>query len=152
MRIRFRIATVAAAIAAALSTPASAGPYGDDMAKCLVSSTTSDDKTALVKWIFAVSALHPAVAPMVRITEQERDALSRNGASLFQRLMTETCRTQTQQALKYEGPSTIEHSFGVLGQVAMRELFSDPNVVKGLAEAGKYFDRSKLEALSKPQP
>ena len=149
--MRLSACLLAAALsAAAVSTPAFAGPYADDLAKCLVSSTTSDDKAALVKWIFAVAALHPAVAPLAQISDQEREGLSRNGAALFQRLMTETCRAQTQQALQYEGPSTIEYSFGVLGQVAMRELFSNPKVAQGLAQLGSYFDKSKLEELGKP--
>jgi len=51
-----------------LASPAVAGPYSDDLAKCLVRSTTPEDKTLLVQWMFATMALqrelfaHPDVA------------------------------------------------------------------------------------------
>jgi len=47
---------------------AAAGPFADDMAKCLVNSTSPADRTLLVKWIFSVIALHPDLSAMVATT------------------------------------------------------------------------------------
>lgn len=47
---------------------AHAGPYSDDLGKCLVASTTAADKGALVKWMFATAALHPAVKSVASVT------------------------------------------------------------------------------------
>lgn len=60
--------------------------------------------------------------------------------------MTESCKAQTQQALKYEGAVALQVAFQLLGQVAARELFSDPAVAGGMADLEKHFDKQKLEA------
>lgn len=132
------------------SQAAIAGPYADDLAKCLVSSTTDADKTVLVEWIFALATLHPDVAPLANISTKQRTELSKSAAELSQRLMTETCKEQTVKALQYEGSSTLEFGFGVLGQVAMRGLFSDPNVARGMAEYGTYIDKDRMKAALDP--
>src|SRR5258705_7034326 len=60
------------AVVALWSTEAVAGPYSDEMAKCLVRSTTSTEKNGLIKWIFAAAALHPEVKGISSITEAQR--------------------------------------------------------------------------------
>src|SRR5512143_2048924 len=134
------------AVGLALAAPISsyAGPYGDDMAKCLVRSTTSEDKTALVRWMFAMMSLHPAVKTMATVSDEQRTAASKHIADIFQELLTKSCVNETKDAVKYEGEVTIASSFSVLGQVAARELFQDPNVAAGLADLGKAFDTGSL--------
>ena len=124
-------------------TDAEAGPYGDDLGKCLVNSTTSTDKRALVKWMFATAALHPEVKPIAAVSTQQRDAFNKTIGTLFDRLLTKTCRQQAQQAVKFEGESTIESSFRILGQVAARELFAYPSVAVGMADMTKHVDSRK---------
>lgn len=60
---------------------------------------------------------------------------------------TESCPSETEEALEYEGTSTIETSFGVLGQVAGKELFASPEVSAGLAGLEKHMDEEKLNSL-----
>ena len=124
-----------------------AGLYSDDMGRCLVSSTTTKDKTELVRWIFAIAALHPDVTAISSVTPEQREALSREVGKMFDRLLTESCRKQTQDALKYEGGIAMQLSFGVLGQVAMQELMNNPSVNAGYAGIVKYVDLSKLKEL-----
>ena len=130
---------------------AQAGPYSDDLAKCLVESTTAADKNALVKWMFATAALHPAVKSMASVTDAERAQSTRSTAELFVKLLTESCRAQAQQAVKYEGATALQTGFQILGQVAARELFADPNVAQGLAELEQYIDSRKIEQALAPQ-
>src|SRR3954465_8904754 len=106
-----------------LSIPAvlHAGPYSDDMGRCLVSATSAKDKTDLVRWIFANAALHPDVGNISAVTPKEREAINRMAGGLVERLLTDTCRKQTQEALRYEGQIALQLSFQVLGQVAMQE-------------------------------
>ncbi|TXH74986.1 hypothetical protein [Thiobacillus sp.] len=130
---------------------AQAGPYSDDLAKCLVESTTTTDKNALVKWMFATAALHPAVKSIASITDAERAKSTRSTAELFVKLLTESCRAQAQQAVKYEGATALQTGFQILGQVAARELFADPNVAQGLAELEQYIDSRKIEQALAPQ-
>ena len=143
----------AAVIGAALSLflPASpsafAGPYSDEMAKCLVTSTSEADKNFLVKWMFAAAALHPAVKSISSVTDTQRNELNVRTAKLFEKLLTVSCKSQVQQAVKYEGQSTIDSAFQVLGQVAARGLFSDPAVNGFIAQLGNHIDPKKMESV-----
>jgi hypothetical protein len=128
--------------------PAAAGPFADDMARCLVSSTSPADRTVLVKWIFSVITLHPDLTDMASISAKQRDELSRSTGALFQRLLVDSCRSQTQQALQNEGPQTLQYAFQVLGEVATRGLFTDAHVGEGLKDLGKYVDADALKSLS----
>lgn len=130
-----------------MSRFAAAGPFADDMAKCLVNSTSPEDRTVLVKWIFSIIALHPDLSAMSSISAKQRDDLSRSAGALFQRLLVESCRSQTQQALQNEGQQTIQYAFQILGQVATTGLFSDPHVAEGTKDLAKYLDEEKLKAL-----
>ncbi|BAV33642.1 hypothetical protein SCL_1331 [Sulfuricaulis limicola] len=144
-----KVATIGAAFSLALLASPSvfAGPYSDEMAKCLVTSTSEADKNFLVKWIFAAASLHPAVKSISSISDSQRNELNVKIAKLFERLLTESCKAQTQQAVKYEGPGTIEAAFQVLGQVAGRGLFSDPGVAGYVAQLGKHVDPKKMESV-----
>ena len=52
--------------------PIFAGPFGDEMAKCLVTSTSNRDRTKLLKWIFRVYGEHPEVSYMVNLSDREK--------------------------------------------------------------------------------
>ena len=95
--------------------PSAAGPYTDALSMCLVKNTSEADKTMLVKWIFAIIALHPEVESMAAVSYEQRDALNEQFGLLVQNLLTQSCRTETGEALKYEGTGAIEGSFNVLG-------------------------------------
>ena len=134
-----------------LTPGAWAGPYGDSLSKCLVESTTAAQKTKLVRWMFAMMALHPDVQTASAITPEQRTAMSKDTGELFQRLLTATCIKQAREAIRYEGPATMQVSFGLLGQVAARELFTHPKVAEGLSEFTKYTDQNKLKELATPK-
>ncbi len=129
---------------------AAAGPFADDMAKCLVNSTSAEDRTVLVQWIFGVITLHPDLKAMSSVSAAQRDEMSKKAAALLQRLLLESCRSQTRQALQNEGPQTTQYAFQVLGQAATRGLFTDPHVVDGTKGIAKYIDEDKLKALAAP--
>jgi hypothetical protein len=44
-----------------------AGRFADDMAKCLVKSTSEGDKAELMRWMFSSMSLHPDLASMSKI-------------------------------------------------------------------------------------
>ena len=136
---------LATTLSLSLSTHAVAGPYADSLTKCLVQSTTTNDKTTLVQWIFAMMALHPQVSSMSALTKEKRTTASKETANLFQKLLTKTCVNETRQAIKYEGQSVIEQSFNQLGQIAARELFSDPAVTAGMTEFASFIDKKAMD-------
>ena len=124
-----------------------AGIYSDDMARCLVKSTSQDDKTALVRWVFAITSLHPGVADVAAMSAEMREQSDRTIAALFERLVTIDCRNESRDAIRYEGPQSFEQSFQVLGEVAMTELMAHSAVGAGFQAFTKYIDESKFEVL-----
>lgn len=134
------------------SLPAVAGPYADELSKCLVRSTGDEEKRSLVKWIFSAVALHPDVADIATVTPTQRNEMTRNTAKLFEKLLTESCRTEVRAAVQYEGSQTIGASFQILGQVAARELFSNPGVAAQMGELAKHIDHKKMAEAMGQQP
>ena len=143
------IRVIAAGLALCImALPSQAGIYTDDMTRCLVSNTTTSDKTTLVRWVFSIASLHPEVATTSTLSEEKREALDRGIAALFERLLTRDCRKQTQEAIRYEGTGSLRSSFEVLGQVAMQELTVHPAVAKGFSGFLKYIDEQKMKELA----
>lgn len=140
---------LAFALIAAMSVPtkANAGPYTDDLSKCLVSSTTDEDKALLTQWMFAVFSLPKQVAKYTSLTAEDRDGINKNVAALFMHLTTETCKSQLHDAYIYEGSTALSSSFEVLGRVASIGLMQDPEVLAGTTAFAKYIDEDKIKAV-----
>lgn len=136
-------------MAIGLGAPASAGVYSDDLSKCLVSSANDADRALLVKWIFSAMSASPAVSSMVKVTPDERHAITLQAGGLFTKLIAQTCRTQTVAALKYEGMGAVEAGFAVLGQVAVRGLMTEPAVATEMGSLGAAMDKTQLDAVTK---
>jgi hypothetical protein len=137
-----------AAVALLISSAAHAGPYSDDLAKCLVSSTSKEDRIALVRWMFAAASAHPAVASIAKVSPKTMDEANASTGALFMRLLTDSCKDKAKTALQYEGPATMQTSFTVLGQVAATEMFSSPEVKQAMAGLEKHVDPKKLQELT----
>lgn len=145
---RFGFLASTALVLFAIAPPSAvAGVYADDLSKCLVSSTTPDQKAVLVDWMFSAMSLNPAVAKFVSIPEEKRKEFNVNMAKLFESLLTVTCKQEAQLAVKYEGSEALSAGFNVLGQVAGRELFANPEVARGMSELDQYLDKGKLNAV-----
>lgn len=124
--------------------------YTNDLSRCLVESSTSQDKLTLVRWMFSAMALHPSVRSMAPISDGQRDLANREVADLFMQLTTERCLPQLEKAVKYEGPLALQASFRVLGQVAAQELFASPEVKQGMAGLERHMDNERLQQILKP--
>ena len=144
------LATILVALLGAFGAPSHsyAGPYSDALAQCLVKSTSEQDRAQLVRWIFLVLARHPALKSIAANDAAALDDANRALASLMTRLITESCRTQTQKVIEYEGTEAMKKSFGVLGRVAARNLFANPQVTHAMTGFAKYLDKKKLESVS----
>ena len=146
MSRRFAMACVVAACAFGASR-ASAGPYSDELGKCLVRSTTSADRGALVRWMFIALANHPAVKSVVSVSRAQIDEANRTTGELFMRLLTTSCRDETTRAVQYEGNGALAAGFQVLGQVAGRELMTSPDVAASLAGLQEHLDANRIAEL-----
>jgi len=129
--------------------PIYAGPFTDEMAKCLVTSTNDRDRTRLVKWIFRVYGDHPKVTYMVDLSDREKKVIDKDVADLFTRLLSEDCIDETKKALDYEGENVMFNAFQILGQVAAQGFNNNPDVMKSINEFVEMVDYEKLDYLAK---
>ena len=148
-RNSYKLFTLAALLSA--SQASYAGPYTDDLSKCMVAATTDQDRGNLVEWIFFSLSLNPRISPYAQVTAAQRETADRNLAALFEKLVVDSCSPQTKQAIKYEGTGALEESFTLLSQVAAQEIFKDPAVTAGTSKFTEYLDEEKLsEAMGLP--
>ena len=124
-----------------------AGVYADDFGKCLVASTTKDDRANLIRWLFVAASQHPAVKPIASISPAQQVESDKAVGALLMKLLTDSCKADAQKAIQYEGPITIQLAFEILGKVAGQELFSSPEVAANLKTFTKYIDADKVKAL-----
>lgn len=135
------------AILVTFSLPVNAGPFTDKLSICLVKSTSKADKELLIQWVFAAISSHPNVNALSNVSVEKGDALNKSTGNLFVKLLTVKCRSETEQALKYEGKSAFQASFKVLGEVAMSGLMRHPNVGRYLSGLEKNMDSKALNEL-----
>lgn len=129
-------------------TPAArAGVYSDDLGKCLVKSTSRDDQTQLIVWLYTAMGTHPDIRTYSKVDDAQRGSATRRAADLYIRLITVDCRPETVAALKNEGNSSLESAFSLLGQVAMQGLMREPNVAHALSLLAGDFDKSKIQGV-----
>ena len=123
---------------------ATAGEYSEKLSKCLVSSTTVEDKHALIRWIFGAVANHPDVADISNLTPEKWDDISRRSAQVFQKLIAEACASESREAIINEGVAGYKSAFETLGSTAVGGLMSDPSVARAMGDLDKYVDQDKL--------
>lgn len=128
-----------------LSCVAHAGPFTDEMSKCLVRSTSEADKTLLVKWIYAAMSAHPDVKALSNVSLEQGIQLNKQTSVLVVRLLTQNCKTETEQALKFEGEKTFAASFEVLGAVAMQGIMANADVSAYFAGFEQQLDAKALQ-------
>ena len=129
--------------------PIFAGPFGDEMARCLVTSTNNRDRNKLLKWLFRVYGEHPEVSYMVDISEREKKVIDKDVADIFTRLLSEDCMDETKKAKKYEGDNAMVTAFEILGQVAANGIMDNPNVGRSMNKFSEHIDIEKLDYLGK---
>ena len=142
----FVLAALVLALPAGPVAPAHAGPYADTLSQCLVRSTTEQDKAALVRWMFASEAQHPAVEEFATVTPERRTELSKTVAAVFERLLTQNCQSQFADARAHEGEKTVSVSFSILVQTALQGLIENPNVSSALAGVDDHLNKEKISA------
>lgn len=147
--MRGSILTIGAALAALVSTPASAGVFTDDLSRCLVSSATAEDRQALLRWIFIAAASNPGLSSLARITEAEREIGVQLAAQTFNRLILRDCRSQSVEAIRNEGFVAVQMAFTQLGQAAGREMLSGPGATAELERLAGLMDIAGLEQLGR---
>jgi hypothetical protein len=144
----------AVALALAFTLPlvaagsAAASPASDDLGRCLVKASSSDDKTTLMVWAFTALSAHPSVKVYANVSDAQRLEVSKNAARLLERLTTVDCRKETLAAFKTDGPASLQGAFSTLGQVAVGGLVQDPAVAKAMSVVTTQLDMAKFQSLA----
>jgi hypothetical protein len=136
-------------VVALCGSTASAGIYTDDLSRCLVRSSSEQDRTLLTRWMFISMASNPAVKSLATVTPQVRTEANQGIARLFERLILTDCRKETIEALKYDGRGAFEAGFQTLGMVAGRELMMGPGMADETREMETLLHKDQWEALAK---
>jgi hypothetical protein len=130
------------------ATPAAAGIYADDLTRCLVSATSTEDRQGFVRWMFAAMAVHPNVAGMSNVTDEQRNDAQRETAAMLQRLVLTDCRSEATNAMRYEGEIVLQQSFEMVGRVAMQDMMSNPAVSAEFDRLGEFLDEDRWIAFA----
>ncbi len=126
------------------SFQANAGMYGDDLSRCMLESATEEDKIILVRWMFTAMSQHPAINEFSKVKDKQRSKANQEMARLMVELLSVRCLDQAQKAVKFEGGTTIQASFKMLGQMAGRAIFTNPQVAEGIGEMKDFIDSDAL--------
>src|SRR5690349_16034102 len=128
-----------------------AGPYGEEMTKCLVRSVTASDRSHLAKWLFVTMARSPDLESMLSLSPEQRDRIDRNAAASLTRLLGDSCGSETQHAIRYELDAGL-HAYQEFLQSIERDIASSPAATQGVKDFAQSLDQEKLEgALLSPR-
>lgn len=128
---------------------AQAGPYSDDLGKCVVSHMSENDQKDLIRWIFGAIALHPDIKRYSNITGEQHEAMDKAAAQLIERLLTRDCVQEAKTAIKYDGNVAIQTAFELAGRVAMTNIMQAPEVTSGMQNMAKFIDQKRFTELKK---
>ncbi|MEO6104450.1 MAG: hypothetical protein ABIP44_12565 [Pseudoxanthomonas sp.] len=123
---------------------ATAAESSEKLSKCLLSSTTLEDKQILIRWIFGAVANHPDVSDIATLSPEKWDDISKKSAHVFQKLIAESCANESRDAIINDGMEGYKSAFATLGSAAVGGLMSDPSVVQAMGKLDTYLDSDKL--------
>ena len=124
-----------------------AGTFTDDFAKCLVTKTTAQEKTDLVKWIYVTISFHPQLSQMSNLTAEDVEMANIRVADYMTNVFAYKCNDELNQAIKYEGEESVFYAFELLGELAMGELMQDQGVTAASELFIQYVDLSIFAEL-----
>ena len=124
-----------------------AGPFTDDFAKCLVTKTTAQEKTDLVKWIYVTISFHPQLSQMSNLTAEDVEMANIRVADYMTNVFAYKCNDELNQAIKYDGEESVFYAFELLGELAMGELMQDQGVTAASELFIQYVDLSIFAEL-----
>ena len=144
--MRRTTAVLAVALALSAAGAARAGPYADELSKCLAGKMSDAEHTQLAVWLFEEMSANPTLKPMTNVSDAQRTDARKAVAGVVQRLLIEDCRPQAAAALKNEGGGVAMRSFWGVAQDSIGSLARDPAVLANMQQIGQYFDTAKLVA------
>ena len=118
------------------------------LGQCLVLKTTGADRLLVARWLAGAMGMGDATRNLATIDPAQKALTDQAMGALFTRLFTSDCSEQAAPLVKAQNQSGIEAAGGMLGEIAMRELMSDPKVSAGLFAYLKFVDAAKFADLA----
>lgn len=146
-QFRLRLLQFLAAVVVAAAAGASyAQEAVNALGKCLADNTTGKDRKELARWLFAAMTAHPEMKSLSSASEKDIDDASRVAGALFTRLMADNCSKEMRAAMASGGTMAIQAGFQFLGQLAMQELMTNPQVGSAMGVLDRHIDKGRLES------
>lgn len=111
---------------------------------CFVDSLNGKERKELAKWMYFGMSKHSTIKRYSRVSQTDFDNMNKYIGALITRLMTEDCPSISKLAMEGNGTEILGYAFGVVGEVAMKELMNEPNVEKSLSAFDQYLDEEKF--------
>ena len=125
----------------------SAGPYKDDLIRCVGDSLTENDKNNFAFFIALSFSRLPEMRDIFFLDEIRKDKIIRDYATSLDRLIILDCRSQSENVVKFEGPNELASAANMMGQIALREKLADPAVVELFDEMEEYVSTDEWNEL-----
>ena len=126
-----------------------AGPFTDEFSRCIVTKTTSQEKTDLVKWIYVTISFHPQLSDMSNLSSEDVEMVNIRVADYMTNVFAYKCNKELIEAIKYEGENSVVTAFELLGEIAISEIMVDEGVSIASEFFTQYLDETVIaEALS----
>ena len=135
---------------AILEKPANAGPYQDDLIKCVNRNITDSDKVNLAGFIVLAFSSLPEMQGIVFIDEIRSESLIKAYTETIERLVLYDCYDESKLVVKFEGSESLASATNLIGQMTMRDNLSDPNVVRLFDRMEQYSSPDKWNELLLP--
>jgi hypothetical protein len=149
--VRPSIAILALALTVSAAGVARAGPYEDELTKCISAKMSDADRSTVAVWLYEEMSANPAVKAMSNVTEAQRTEARKAAAALAQRLLLDDCRAPAAAAFKNEGGGVAMRAFWDVGQSSIGTLARDPAVLANMGQVSQYLDTAKLVAAFSDQ-
>lgn len=133
-----------------LTTPAAAQTNAgiDALRACVANSTNEEDSVVTARWLFIAMSRHPSLPQSVRVGDREGLDANRQMGALVNRILFDTCADETRIAIAASGSETaFQTAFGTLGEEAMGDLMTNPDVMASIVQLGAYLDTNRLATL-----
>jgi len=138
---------IAAAVLGATCLAAQAQSPVDTLSKCVADNTSGKDRKDLARWLFVAMGAHPEMRAIASIAPAASEDASRSAGQLFTRLLADSCPKEASAAVRASGQVAIQTAFGTLGQLAMQELMTDPEVAASMGRLQAHMDSSRIQAV-----
>jgi hypothetical protein len=144
MKKTLMLLIIALSFGAAFSLPANANPQA--LAACLTDSLNGKERKQLAKWIYFSIAAHPEMKPYSNVSVDARTETDKYVAALVTRLLVDDCASQFRVAQKAD-PTSLRKAFELVGQVAMQEIMTNPDVTSAISSYGQYIDQKRINSI-----